>query len=102
VQAASAFPPLQSAAAGLLQVIQMVEVRRSFIQSYSVSIGVDLSEQKSAANADDVAALTTHFSNLAAMLRGPLQSVDACPPTLPQRIENMSRLFLFSYPAMCR
>ena len=46
--------------------------------------------QKAARNAEDVAELKKYFSDLVTMLQGPLQSAEACPPVLRQRIEAVS------------
>ena len=91
VQASAAFTPLQSAAGGLLKVMEIAEVRRcsSFYphNASRITIGVG---QKAARNKEDMAELATTFSKLITMLQG-LQNADSCPAALRQRIEMLAR-----------
>ena len=100
VQASPAFPPLQSASGGLLKIMETMEVCRFFSQSCDIVLATHFSTQKAAQNSEDVAELTTVFSNLVTMLHGPLQNVEACTPALRQRIETLSRS-LHLFPRSC-
>ena len=93
VEASTAFTPLQSAAGGLLKVVQVFEVRliplwyRSILPSFIVPAW----GQKTGANKRDVAALEKSLKSLITMLQGPLDNPDRCPPTLRQRINRLFR-----------
>jgi len=47
VQASPAFPPLQSAAGGLLKIMETVQVRRSFHQFYGILVTVNVCRAES-------------------------------------------------------
>src|SRR5882762_5738348 len=65
VQASVAFSPLQSAAGGLLNAIERVQVRLFSPQSYSISMFVGLAEQKAGQNSAELAELSSSLFNLA-------------------------------------
>ena len=95
VQASPAFPPLQSAAGGLLNVIDVIEVRRrSYLRPRTVTSPTACLvcvRQKATQNDGDVEELKTCFSKLRTMLEGPLHNAESCPAGLRERIERFSR-----------
>ena len=90
-QAAPAFPPLQSAASGLVNVIERTEVRDCFsLQLDNTSLHA-CATQKASRNKMDVVGLQKSFFQLLEMLQGPLSNASTCPLELRERINRLAR-----------
>ena len=93
VQASAAFPPLQSVARGLIDVMGTVEVWLFFsILQYPSSYWFFVAQMS--AQLADVAELETVLSQFVTLLNGPLQNGDSCPPALMLHITDLFRLSL--------
>ena len=100
VQASSAFLPLQTAAGGLLQAVEMFEVRGFWLLSVFQYLSGLFFCQIDAQNVADIAGLVTTLSNLRDMLQGPLQNAESCPLALHERVQTLSRSIFFAL--LCR
>jgi len=83
--------PLQSAGGGLLESWRLSRFVSILLFSPTASHRPpDRARQRQIGTKADVAELTTSFSLLLNMLRGPLQGAGACPPALRRRMESLA------------